>query len=156
MSNGGQQSDNLAVNPPRPRGSGREGVESCHQRGRARPPAPTGNRPPSRPEDHLLGATMGVGDAPTGRHDRPRVQAVCWLHGAGAWSSEWDSQLPQGVRTEGQGAVPLPRKCPLPLHPLLSAAAPGPPSLFRDVCADKAPSLRVTRSQDSVTCQVGR
>ena len=88
------------------------------------------------------------------------VQTVCWVHGAGAWSSEWGGQgrrssCPRECGTEGQGAVLLPGNCPFSLHPLLSAAAPGPASLFRDVCADKTPFLRVTSHQDSVTCQVG-
>lgn len=101
---------------------------------------------------------MGVGDSPTGRHDRPWVQAVCWVHGAGAWSSEWggqDSQLPQGVWDRRPGSCASTKKL-LPLStPLRSAAAPGPLSLFRGVGADKAPFLRVTNSQDSITCQAG-
>ena len=65
---------------------------------------------------------MGVGDSPTGRYDRPWVKAVCCVHGAGAWSSEWggqDSQLPQGVWDRWPGSCASTKKLP-PLSTLSS------------------------------------
>ena len=67
------------------------------------------------------------------------------------------SRLPAAPGSVGQTARELCfyQETAPSLYPLLSAAAPGPLSLFRGVGADKAPFLRVTNTQDSITCQVG-
>lgn len=70
------------------------------------------------------------------------------------WTGRWTPriQFPLGsVRQRARELCSPPRSAIFSLHPLLSAAAPGPPSLFRDVCADKTPSVSVASSQDTVT-----
>lgn len=108
---------------------------------------------------HTPGSGHGCDDPTKGRHDKEAidsVQAVCWVLGAQGWISEQagehqGSSSPWECETEGQGAVLTTKKCIFSLHPLLSAAAPGPPSLCRDVCADKTPSVSAASSQDTVT-----
>ena len=111
------------------------------------------------PEDHLLRVTMGLDDPTTGRQDRdlsPGCVLGPWNRGLELWMgrSRLTVQLPHWVWDWGPGSCASAKKLPPPSPPLLPAATPCPPSLFRDVCW-QGPISRVTRSQDTVICQVG-
>ena len=126
LSNGEQQSDNLAASPsPCPPEQGERGVESCDQRGRARPL-------PLQGTDHPLvqrttswewpwewatlpqGDTIGPGS---------RLCVVSMEQGPGALNGEVKTpSCPRECGTDGQGAVLLPRNCSLSLPPPLCSS----------------------------------
>ena len=92
------------------------------------------------------GSDHGSDDSTKGRYDKEatdsqsRLCAGSMKHKDGSLNRQVktkDPVPPGSVRQRARELCSPSRKCIFSLHPLLSAAAPGPPPLFGDVCATR-------------------
>ena len=142
LSSSEQQSDGLGVTvSPQPSWAGEQGDGELWSERQGTSPLRIQGR-----EDNLLVVTKGVMTLPRGDTTRrpltlsPGCVLGPWSTRMDLWTGRWRPRIhfPQGVWDRGPGSCAHQQESASSLStPLLPAAAPGPPPLFRDVCATR-------------------